>query len=315
MNWFDILYWIVIIIAIVIRMMADSRYTYINGEYMNIADDSLNDVRRLYEDRLKIYYKHNKPRLYLVNNNCEARLIPDKNSKKTFFYCKERTDGKNKGRYFEIKGDIEHVNTMWAVFDMEFNDLSSYYDLRKLYYDLNQGIDTRGGLKYFNEDKGNKLPQPQINKSAQNEYCRMEIKTLSNGEKILECSEIWGKKDLVQGFVMSAPPRRFIIKADKLVLYGILSEFSKEKDKMVDYLKLLYRYSSRPECLIQEIEVQEEKNTNTVKEAEPVKYIHVEFGEKQQATKKESNIIKNDIKEHAEEEHKIEKYDERNIDI
>jgi hypothetical protein len=39
--------------------------------------DPLEDIRKAYEERLQIYYRNNKPKTYLINKYCEARLIKE----------------------------------------------------------------------------------------------------------------------------------------------------------------------------------------------------------------------------------------------
>ena len=326
MGWIEVIIWIVVgvIYAIVEASGHSGRYSSFNspGRYgilgvedFSLSYDPLEGIRRTYEERLKVYYLHNKPKQYLLNKYCEAKFVRIKS--KMYFYCKERTNGKSAGRYFEVKGNAEHVATMWAIIDMEFNGYTRFQDVKDLYYSLNQGLETRGGLRYYNEPFMNKLPAAQTNKSAQNEYCRMEVITGINGEKAIICSEIWGVKNFDK-------PRKFVINGDKLVLYGILSEFSKERDKMVDYLNLLYRYAMYPGCIIKELNEEEQPSDKPKYDEhnpEPIKYIHVDLSEdtkenKQQKSKQ--NEVPQDIKpEDVPEEpaKNIEKYNERNLDL
>ena len=245
--------------------------------------DPLEDVRRSYNERLQVYYKHNAPKTYLINRYCEARLIKE-NDGKVWFYVKERTEANSKffGNYFEVKGNNTHASTMWAIIDMEFNSLTRYADIRSLYYKLNQSYETVGGLKYFNQPIIGGLPKPIVNRMAQNEFCRMEVLSDSNGEKYILCSEIWGA-------LQYDKPKKFVIKADKLILYGILSELSDKKNKMLNYLNLLYKYSQKEDCTVREINdnIKPEQNTNSAKklleEAEQQEQkptLHVDLDEK-----------------------------------
>jgi hypothetical protein len=59
---------------------------------------------------------------------------------------------------------------MWAIIDMEFNSFTKYDEIRDLYLKLNQGYNTRGGLKYFYQPFTGGLPKPVVNKFAQNEF-------------------------------------------------------------------------------------------------------------------------------------------------
>ena len=274
--------------------------------------DPLADIRQAYNERLQVYYAHNKPRTYLINAFCEAKIIVE--GKNTWFYVKARTNGKFAGAYFEVKGDNAHVSTMWAIIDMEFNALSKFNNIKNLYYKLNKGYITTGGLKYFYQPLFGGLPKPITNKSAQNEYCRMEIKTLSNGEKFLICSEIWGSGHFDK-------PRKFIINADKLILYSILFEFSKNKNKMQDYLNLLYLYLKRTDCTVREIkdnlnqaktsQLDNESNIlqESKKEQEQIHNNH----EKSEVSEKLSNNKEN-IDENLPSQN-IKKHNERNIDL
>ena len=316
-NFFGIIFAIIIYI---IRISIDSAYTSRRNGYgrygtwgmqddFSLEYDPLADIRQTYNERLQIYYMHNKPKMYLINKNCEARFINDKNGN-MWFYVKERTNGKTPGKYFEVKGDNNHASTMWAIIDMEFNSLTRYSDIKSLYYKLNQGFETRGGLKYFSEPILRRLPQPEINKCAQNEYCRMEIQQLQDNKKIILCSEIWA-------YLQYNQPRRFVIIADRLILYAILSEFSNNKNKMINYVKLLYKYSDRDDCSVKElndnIKLAEQKKSaqellqeqEVMQEPEPIKYIHVDIDE-QKEDKKEVDIPQ---------EQEIKKYDERNLDL
>ena len=263
--------------------------------------DPLEQIRQEYNDRLKIYYQHNKPKTYLINRNCEARFIKEANGE-IWFYVKSRTKGKLSGAYFEVRGDNSHVSTMWAIIDMEFNSLTKYIDIRDLYYKLNQSTMTTGGLKYFHQSLTGGLPKPIINKMAQHEFCRMEVETLPNGEKVLICSEIWGDLDINK-------PRKFMIKGDKLVLYGILSEFAKHKDKMLNYFDLLYMYTKRTDC-----EVTELNDSNTVQYMDSVTDLDQQQKDKEviQSFKEEKQEKETSTES---EQPEIKKYTERNIDL
>ena len=304
--------------------MSSSRYRSGYGRYglygmqddFSLEYDPLESIRQTYNDRLQIYYRHNKPQTYLINKNCEARLIKEDNGN-FWFYVKSRTTGKFSGAYFEVKGNSAHASTMWAIIDMEFNSLTRYIDIRDLYYKLNQGYATRGGLKYFYQPITGGLPKMIFNKTekmAQNEFCRMEIEILPDGENVIVCSEIWGDLNYDK-------PRKFAIKGEKIILYGILSEFAKNKNKMLNYLDLLYAYMKRTDCTVEEIsdDVKPQENFKPAsellkepeikKELEPIKYIHVDLDEKP----KEPEVKQNEENNISEKE--IKKYDERNLDL
>lgn len=270
--------------------------------------DPLEDIRKAYEERLQIYYRNNKPKTYLINKYCEARLIKEDNGD-IWFYVKNRTKANSKfsGAYFEVKGNNTHASTMWAIIDMEFNSFTKYDEIRDLYLKLNQGYNTTGGLKYFYQLFTGGLPKPVVNKFAQNEFCRMEIETLPSGEKVIICSEIWGP-------ILYYKPRKFVIKADKLTLYSILSEFSKDKNKMKDYLSLLSQYVKRTDCTIRDIsekieientvpqtQINTQKTNNEVKTTEQTESIQIDL-DKQIEQKDDTEI-------------EIKKYDERNLDL
>ena len=269
------------------------RYTLLGNLEEDILDgvenDLLSDVRDSYEEQLKIYYQNNKPRLYLINNYCEACLINENNN--TYFYVKERLKGPLSGKYFEVNGDISHVSTMWAVIDMEFNMSMKYKDLKKLYYNLNRGINTTDGLRYFHESFFKRLPKPIINRRVQNEFCRLEIQTISNGEKVIICSEIWGNPDYDK-------PKSFVIKAEKGILYGILAEFAKNKNKKLDYNTLFKQYSARSYCEVLSLE--------------KLKQYEIELKENRIIQEKDSGGQTIEI---TDQKDNIRKYDERNLDL
>ena len=308
----DIIWIIFGIIYVIASTGRRSRYR--NNFFFEMQDDisviidPLEEIRQTYNERLQIYYKHNSPKTYLINKDCEAKLIKEDNN--VWFYVKERTQGKVPGAYFEVKGENNHVSTMWAIFDMEFNSLTRYRDLKDLYYELNRTLESRGSLRYYHEPIRNRLPKPIINKMAQNEFCRMEIETLPNSKKVLICSEIWGS-------LQYDKPRKFVIEGDKLILYGILSEFTKSKDKMQTYLDLLYKYSQKEDCRIREINdtIEPVENTNSAKKILEDLEQRVESKQKEEP----EQILQVDLDEKTEEEteeiQKIKKYDERNIDL
>lgn len=295
------------------------------SESERYSDNSTLDyIRETYEIKLKSYYKNHKPRSYLISKHCELRLIQDKKGNISF-YCKERTDGIKSGRYFDVKGDSVHASTMWAIIDMEFNKITNFFDVKELYYSLNQGLDTTGGLKYYNEPVLKKLPEAEINKSAQNEYCRMEVQLLPNGEKVIVCSEIWGEK-------VWNKPKSFVISASTPILYGILAEFEKTNDKMLQYQTLLYRYTARSDCKVTEVPInkdintenknvkKEVKKTNNILQAEikedvePIPYLHVDIKEEETKEQNIRNIEPKNTETESNEQN-INKYDERHLDL
>lgn len=322
----EIIIWIVAIIVYVIAnaggrtgRMSSRRYFGRYGlfgltdyqEDFSIEYNPLEDVRQTYNERLKIYYQNNQPKSYLVNNNCEARLVTEKNGD-LWFHVKEKTNGKSQGKYFEVKGDSTHSGTMWAIIDMEFSSLTRYSDIKSLYYKLNKGFETVGGLKYFHESLRKRLPDPQINKNAQNEYCRMEIQDLTNGDKVIICSEIWAS-------LKYNKPRKFAICADKYILYGILSEFSKNKNKMQSYTDLLYQYTNRKDSDVKELNVDIEQVQNT----DSAKKLLEEIEQRENKSKKNSenedieqvSINVNDAPADMNKSNSIKRFDERNLDI
>ena len=89
-------------------------------EDFSLEFDPLEDIRQKYDERLKIYYMHNQPKTYLINQNCEARLIKEKNGN-IWFYVKARAQYPLPGAYFEVTGNSNHASTMWAIIDMELS--------------------------------------------------------------------------------------------------------------------------------------------------------------------------------------------------
>ena len=214
------------------------------GNYdIDLGYDPLAEFRNEYNNRLRLYYRYNKPKLYLINRNCEAKLLKDKKGRVSF-YVKERTVYGKQGKYFEVKGDTPHSYTMWSIIDMEFNELTRFDDIEELYKSLNQGYNTRGGMKYYKTPLFRKLPEPVKNESAQNEFCRLSINKTPSGRTVLVCSEIWGEENYKN-------PKEFIIIGDINRLFQILTDFSTEKNKMEDYITLLAKYAKRTDIKIE----------------------------------------------------------------
>ena len=273
----------------------------VDDDFSLSLDDRLNRIREEYNKRLMLYYANHSPRFYLKNNHCELRLI--KNEKSISFYCKEKTNGQKKGRYFEIQGNDQHASTMWAIIDMEFTQKSDYNSIKELYYRLNQSMNTRGGLRYFYEPLLKKYPNFDDN-YAQNEYCRLELKEGQNHQFVIICSEIWSKN-----------PKQFVINGNKYLLQNIMSRFVEEKNKFYTYKELLAKYSAWYDAKVREIndisnneikENQEIEQSVQQKNPEPKKYIHVDLDE-------DKNQESVDIKEENQKENK--KYDERHLDL
>ena len=280
-----------------------NRYGLLGVEDFSLEYDPLERVRNLYNNRLQAYYQYKKPRLYLKNNFCELRLII--NGNKTQFYCKEKTDGRKKGRFFEVKGNSEHASTMWAIIDMEFTKRSDYTSVRKLYYSLNQGFETTGGLRYFYEPWQNKYPNYDDD-AAQNEYCRLELIKNENNQYVIICSEVWSKS-----------PKQFVISGNKYLLQKIISDFAEEKNKFLTYTDLLAKYAMRLDCKVKELNSNEKCEQDTFEQTakqekskkEPESYIHVDLEEKPKEISKKENEISNN------QQHNIKKYNERNLDL
>ena len=216
--------------------------------------DSLHQKRSEYEERLKIYYNTNRPRVYLKNSNCELRLI--KNNENVSLYCKERSQGNQKGRYFEIKGNSEHATSMWAIYDMEFNESTDYDTLKDIYYSINSFV-------YMVEPLFKKYPNYNQN-SVQNEYCRLELRDINYNQSVIVCSAIWSKTT-----------KEFVIKGDKFVLSKLLSDFKKDKNKFIGYAELLAMYKKQRNLKIEVInekgidEKQTGKDTQIIQEEQP----------------------------------------------
>jgi len=287
-----------------------------------IRNDTMN-IRNKYEKKLKKYYRDHKPRIYLINEYCVAQFFKPRHGA-AYFYVKER--GINKiGKYFELKGDNNHVTTMWAFFDMEFSASMTYEDLRLLYMDLNGKVYG----PYFREypdryeihDKWSKTVKYTNlfikNKMAQNEYCRMELKILSSGEKVIICSEIWGTPDYDK-------PRKFVIKALVETLYDILNDM--QKNPMFDYDKLFDMYKNYSDyhytgCLVYTLEDYrlEDERAREVKKKEQ------EIMQEKQCRNHSKKKQEEKPEQNSEENKEIHlllppnlpppKYDERNLDI
>ena len=318
--FFQILFIILGLVIGVVRIR--DQWQFVAERYSD--NSTLDHIRKKYDIKLKFYYKNHKPRSYLLSQHCELRLIQDKKGNISF-YCKERSDGVKSGRYFEVKGDSAHASTMWAIIDMEFTQNTRFCHVKQLYYTLNQGIETTGGLKYYKEPKRKNLPEAEFNKSAQNEFCRMEVQLLPNGEKVIVCSEIWGKK-------VWNKPESFVIRASTPILYGILAEFEKTNDKMLQYQTLLYRYTARSDCKVTEVQINKDSNTENKKvkkevkktnnilraeikeDVEPIPYLHVDIKEEETKEQNLQNIEPKNTELELNEQN-INKYDERHLDL
>lgn len=240
-----IILFIIVGITYIVRLLMNDdinpnveyKYDIVNGLTENInIDDPLVHIRDAQEIEIKQHYSKNKVRDYLINANCEARLLTfDK--KDHMIFVRGKTKMWFARNYFEVKGNNEHVCTMWAVFDSNFKISTKYSDLKKLYFDINKSqYTTNNGLKYFQEPLFNKLPPTITNKFSENEYCYMKYKLINDKEHILECSEIWSEN-------FSNQQQKFYIISDKLTLFGILSDFAKKKHKCIKFKELLKKYS------------------------------------------------------------------------
>ncbi len=271
------------------------------------------EIRTRYEHKLKTYFKKNTPKTYLINKYCEARIITE-NGIISYLYVKERPQsvGQNYfwGHYLEVKNNIDHVSTMWAIFDMEFNSSTKYSHLEYLYTSLNNN-----SILYHTISLGTPPPIHDNNSDiikVQNEFCRMEINTLSNGEKIILCSEIWGTPDYDK-------PKKFVIKAELNVLHSIMYDFTEQKRKLENYSELLEQYSSRSDCQVITLEdLQQNKREETM----PVEVqnmqqanLPVETSEQNSDETKEINFPPNDSQYDSLHLPLPQKFDERNLDL
>ena len=274
-----------------LRNMEYGRYGLIGVEedFSLSLDARLNRIREEYNRRLMLYYTDHSPRLYLKNKHCELRLI--KNEKGISFYCKEKTDGNKKGKYFEVQGNNEHASTMWAIIDMEFYPKSNYQSVKSLYYRLNQTTETRGGLRYFYEPILKKYPDYD-EKHAQNEYCNMEY---SDNENCIICPELWSQN-----------PKKFIIKGNKYLLLHVISEFKQEKDKFQAFSQLLAIYSERKDITVSLVSVQKNENQKVAQTQEP------QVAENNNQTWIDDKMK---INEEIDKFNDIKKYKERNLDL
>ena len=242
--------------------------------YENYESPDINERRTLYESMLKKYYNDYAPRLYLKNDLCELKLILK--GPKTYFYCKEKQRGYTKGRYFEIKGNAEHCNTMWGIFDMEFDEFTNYDSIKIIYRSVNND------MRYFSENMFDKYPHISDN-IAQNEYCRMEFKE-ENGENYIICYDLWNHE-----------PCHFKIKAGKYTLLHLIRNFKENDNKMQTIFELLRLYEKRTELEVKLIREPIMLETKRI----PKKQTSVEKKESAYDTYTENGVkyIKTDIKE------------------
>lgn len=183
--------------------------------------------RDYYSSQLKEYLKDHEILNYLINSHCEMRLIKYSENE-LLFYCKEKSNGQQAGRYFEVTGNVEHTATMWALINMIFEHSSTYTNIKKFYFNINGE-----NKQYYKEKKNFPYPKPFINKEVQNEFCRMIVEKLPSGEYVLICSEIWENYGV---------RNKFEIKGSRLFVLGILAQFSKTKNKMETYFDLAEKY-------------------------------------------------------------------------
>ncbi len=174
------------------------------------------------EDKLQAYYEQKGARTYLINSYCEARLEKD-DKNRAYYYVKEK-----RGRLFISSACWEiNVYTTWHAIEENFSESTTYENLKAIYINIGRN----GKTATFHESF---ISAPQTETSAQNEYCRMEMKNISNNEIVLECSEIWGEFEYDR-------PKKFIIKGEKELLCKILEDFKierRENQKMFDYNRL-----------------------------------------------------------------------------
>ena len=169
----------------------------------------------------------------LVNEFCEMRYITlgydYTGNTQTFFYCKEKTNGKKPGRMFYITGSDSHTATMWAIFNMEFDQKSTYSSIRRRYLSIQNNL-----WNYMYEDSQIIYP-PYGPEEAQNEYCRMVLEREENEQGKITCSEIWSKNENKKIFIMRGKYQYLI----RLIMF-----FRASNNIYADFQTLLrtYRY-------------------------------------------------------------------------
>jgi len=280
----------------------------------------LEHIRNKYEQLLKAYFKEHEHRTYLINEYCEARLVAKRN--KHSFYIKQRHTGYFNilgGKFIEISGSEKHVTKMWTILDMEFRFNSTYDSLKKLYWSLQGVYNAKEIPRHYvsateessisvHENFIDRLPKPEIHKSAQNEFCRMEIQTLQDKEKVIICSEIWGTPDYDK-------PKKFVIKAKKYVLYEIITEFTERKNKLENYSELLEQYSNRSDCKVETLE--DLKNQQIKQSTEEITQNTKETKIEEQDQDENKEYLPKDNLPHLRQENLPlpKRYDERNLDL
>ena len=130
-------------------VIADIQIKLIELKFNNAIKkfDPVNYKRDEYEKKLKKYYKNHKPRMFLNNKFCEANLITE-NGNVSYFLVKNKDGYMSESTYFKVMGNIEHVATMWAIFDFEFKKNTKYADLISLYKELNNDLDNELNDEY-----------------------------------------------------------------------------------------------------------------------------------------------------------------------
>lgn len=199
-------------------------------------------LRSTYEVRLDSWMRNHTVKNQLKNDFCELSLYHTENADEKpddlCFHCKEHSILKNKpGRFFYVKGNNEHTATMWAIINMEFNKKITYEKIRHLYKSINNSNFVES-TQIFYESSKILYPDFIVNKWAQNEYCKMEILSEANDKKILHCYDLWSTE------------REFYIEGEKLILYGILGNFARNKNKTETFNELLEKFSKIKNCKI-----------------------------------------------------------------
>ena len=196
------------------------------------------------ERHLHIFMNQGKIKNRLINANCEIRLINigslTQNNNLVLF-CKEHPLPGRLGRKFTLSDTREHVATIWAMFNMEFNNATNINSLKKLYALLNPRY------KYLLIENSKTYENLLPENMAENEYCRMELVQQKLNEFVLIVYDIWD---------CSEEPRNFIIKGSYDYLNRILTEFKLKKNKfrMFCEIKNDYQLQNDNEVIIRPIE-------------------------------------------------------------
>ena len=210
--------------------------------YFVTDNDTLEARRAKYARRIEKFYKRNKPRVILKNDNVIIRFIVS--GKKQFFYCISRNN--NKG--FQFGGNSQNAaamaGTLWGLIDMEFEKNTEYDDIIKLFKEIYppeiRYANGQNPYHYFQEN----ILTHVINFKDKN--YKLKLKQDNSGRKYIICSETEHCKGKRRNKRKTG--RRYIIRADEFVITEIIYDY--RYSKINDFLQSYQFLSKRDDCEI-----------------------------------------------------------------